>query len=169
MPNWQPWRLVLYLSLELDGTSSTHFSRTSLSSHFERHMLAYHHEVMVLSVQPTACLLRAWDTSEVHQVASGTRWGSPRGTHHKNNCPPRGLWMIWCAKLRLLLSFLASQVSSKVSYNLWKGCLMGYELSSGDVWRQQTPCFLIKAINAVDFLEKNPGASLLPPKEELED
>lgn len=155
MPDWQPWRLVLYLSLELDGTSSTHFSRMSLRSHFERQMVAYHHETMVLSVQPTEYSLSAWDTSEVRQVASGSSWGSPRGTHHENNCPPRGLWVIWCVKLRLLLSFLASQVSSKVSYDLWKCCLMGYELSSGDVWREQTPCFLIKAINAVDLLGKN--------------
>lgn len=57
-------------------------------------------------------------------------------------------------KLPLLLSFQASQVSSKVNYDLWKCCLRGYELSSGDVWREQAPCFLIKAINAVDLLEK---------------
>lgn len=153
MPDWQPWRLVLYLSLELDSTSSTHFSRTSLCSHFERHMVAYHHEMMVLSVRATENLFSAWDTSEVRQVASGSSWGSPRGTHHENNCAPRELWVIWCAKLCLLLSFLASQVSSKVSYDLWKCCLMGCELYSGDVWREQTPCFLIKAINA-DLLEK---------------
>lgn len=57
-------------------------------------------------------------------------------------------------KMCLLLSFQASQVSSKVNYDLWKCCLRGCELSSGDVWREQTPCFLIKAINAVDLLEK---------------
>lgn len=153
MPDWQPWRLVLYLSLELDGTSSTHFSRMSLHSHFERHMVACHHEMMVLSVQPTEYLLSAWDTNEVHHVASGSSWGSPRGTHHENNCLPKGLWVVWCVKLHLLLSFLASQVSSKVSYIRGSGCLMGCELSSGDVWREQTPCFLIKAINAGKNLE----------------
>lgn len=72
-------------------------------------------------------------------------------------------------KLCTLLYFQASQVSSKVNYDLWKCCLRGCELSSGDVWREQTPCFLIKAINAVDLLEKTPEASLLPPKEGLED
>lgn len=141
----------------------------SLRSRFERHVVAYHREMTALSVQPTENSLDAWDASEVRQVVRGSSWGHPRGTHHENNCPPRGLWVIWCVKLRLLLPFLASQVSSTVSYDLWKCCLMGYELSSGDVWREQTPRFLIKAINAVDLLEKSPGASLLPPKEEFKD
>lgn len=131
--------------------------------------MAHHHEMMVLSVQPAEYLLSASDTSEVHQVGSGSSWGSPRETHHENNCPPRGLWVTWCVKLHLLLLFLASQDSSKVSYDPWKCCLKGYELSSGDVWREQTPCFLIKAIKALDLLEINPGASHLPPKEKLED
>lgn len=91
------------------------------------------------------------------------------GAQHRNNCPLRGWGDSVGVKLCLLLSFQASQVSSKVNYDLWKCCLRGCGLSSADVWREQTPCFLIKAINAVDLLEKNPEASFLPPKEGLED
>lgn len=86
------------------------------------------------------------------QVAHGSSWGSPGGTHHKNSALSEAVGV----KLCLLLSFQASQVSSKVNYDLWKCCLRGCELSSGDEWREQTPCFLIKVINAVDLLGKKP-------------
>lgn len=152
MPDWQPWRLVLYLSLELGSTSSTHFSRMSLRSHFERHMVTYHHEMMVLSVQPTDYLLSAWDTSDVCHVASGSSWGSPRGPHHENNCPPRGFGVGSCIGSCL---FCQARSHPKSVTICGSACLTGYELSSGDIRREQTPCFLIKAINAVGLLEKN--------------